>query len=500
MLEKIKVVFKKENIIKICIYAVILVSLLPILKIANYNHPSADDYGYSDTIYKTVQNGGNFFDVIKEAFKATISGMQVWQGLYSSGFVLALQPAVFGENFYSLVTYIMILAIVLGIGVLFKRISKYIFKSNSRAWIISTILVSFFIIQTLPSPIEGLFWFNGAVNYTFFMMVLCYEVSLLIKYYNMEKKKIWPIIILIWTSIISFIMSGGNHVTAFLSMLVIFLAVVYAIYKKQYKIAIAYVVALLCGIFGFYINMTSPGTLIRSSAINNHGGVIETIIKSAYQGITYINNWTSLSLILILAALTPYIYKMVKDKEFYKKVKWQGIFISILLSYGAICAMLCVPYYAMGSFGAGRLTDVVYITFSLLSVLNYTYFICILLKYVDMSNIINSISKINTAISCALFMVALVIVSIAGNGTQPTTSNEALKELISGEAMLYDEQMDNRIKYYLDESITNVEIDPVTVHPKLLYFEDLSTDANDWKNVEASIYYNKETIKVKADN
>lgn len=499
MSEKIKEILKKENVIKICAYIAMFICLLPILKIATYNHPSADDYGYSDTIFKTVQNGGNIFDIIKEAFKATIAGMQVWQGLYSSGFILALQPAVFGEKFYALVTYIMILTIILGIGFLFRRVCKYIFKSKSKNWIFATLLVSFFIVQTMPSPIEGLFWFNGAANYTFFMMLLCYEVSLIIKYYNMDrtKNKIYPIVILVWTCLISFIMSGGNHVTAFLSMLIILFSVVYALFKKQYKTGVAYVIALVCGILGFYINMTAPGTLVRSSAINNHGGVIETIIQSAYQGITYINNWHSISLVVLLAMLTPFIYKMLVEGEFYKKVNWQSLCISLIFSYGAICAMLCVPYYAMGSFGAGRLTDVVYITFTVLAILNYVNLMCIFMKYVDISNFVEQISKLNKIICVGLYIVGIVIIAIAGNSGQFTTSHEAFKELISGEAWVYDEEMNSRIEYYLDNAIEDVEIEPVTVQPKLLYFEDLSTDAMDWENVEASIYYNKRTIRVK---
>lgn len=492
-------IFKKKKIIKVFIYVTVILILIPILIIALYNHPSADDYGYSDTIYKTIQEGGNAFDITKEAIKATINGMQVWQGLYSSGFLLALQPAVFGEAFYGLVTYIMILTIILGIGFLFRRINKYIFKSNSNDWIVSTILIAFFIIQTIPSPIEGLFWFNGAMNYTFFMMLLCYEISLLIKYYNIDKtqNKILSIGVIIWTCIISFIMSGGNHVTAFLSMLIILCSILYGILKKQYKTSIIYGIILICGIFGFYINMTSAGTAIRSSAIHNNSGVIETIIKSAYQGITYINNWTSISLILILIALTPFIYNMLINNEFYKKFKWKWIFCSIVLSYGAICAMLCVPFYAMGSFGAGRLTDVIYITFILLAVLNYTFIVGIILKYIDITKFTKYILNIKTYIICITYILILVTISVAGNANTYTTSHEAIIELVSGEAKKFDEEMDNRIKYYLDDSITDVEVDPLTVHPKLLYFEDLSTDSNDWKNVEASIYYNKNTIKVK---
>lgn len=497
-----KKIFRKKDFIKLIIYIMMLISLMPILIIALYNHPSADDYGYSDTVYKIVQNGGNCFAIIKEALKSTIQGMQVWQGLYSSGFLLALQPAVFGEQFYGLVTYVMILTIILGIGFFVKRVNKYIFKSDSRDWIILTFLISFFIIQTIPSPLEGLFWFNGAMNYTFFMMLLFYEISILIKYYNINKtsNRMLSTIILIWTSIISFIMSGGNHVTAFLSMLVILCFITYCIVKKQYKTSLAYVMILIFGIIGFYINMTAKGTIIRSNAINNNSGIIETIIHSAYQGIIYVNEWISFSLILMLASLTPFIYTMLTKNSFYKKIKWKWIFISITLSYGAICAMLCVPYYAMGWFGAGRLTDIVYIAFVILSVLNYTYVIGLILKYLNIDNIVKYVTNTKTYILCLAYIFALIIISIAGNENMYTTSHEALIELISGDAKKYDEEMDSRMEYYLDKSLVDVELEPLTVYPKLLYFQDLSTDSKDWKNIDAAIYYDKNTIKIKTQS
>ena len=60
-------IFEKKNLIKLITYITMIIILIPILIIALYNHPSADDYGYSDTVYKTIQVGGNCFDIIKEA-------------------------------------------------------------------------------------------------------------------------------------------------------------------------------------------------------------------------------------------------------------------------------------------------------------------------------------------------------------------------------------------------------------------------------------------------
>ena len=48
-----------------------------------------------------VQSGsGNLFALLKEAVCVDIRYYNSWQGLYTSAFVLALQPGILGERYY----------------------------------------------------------------------------------------------------------------------------------------------------------------------------------------------------------------------------------------------------------------------------------------------------------------------------------------------------------------------------------------------------------------
>ena len=80
-----------------CTAAVLM--LLPVLYISRYNLPSVDDYAYSMWVREVLVQGGSFFDAVAEAFDTTMYFMNRWQGLYVSGFLLALQPAVFGLEY-----------------------------------------------------------------------------------------------------------------------------------------------------------------------------------------------------------------------------------------------------------------------------------------------------------------------------------------------------------------------------------------------------------------
>ena len=94
-------------------------SLVPLIVASFFNHPSADDFSYSVATHAAAQAGG-IASVIQAAFDTSMRYMQTWQGLYSSAFVLALNPAVFGEDFYAL-TCPLLMAVSLGAFLLFFR-------------------------------------------------------------------------------------------------------------------------------------------------------------------------------------------------------------------------------------------------------------------------------------------------------------------------------------------------------------------------------------------
>ncbi len=148
------------------ILAIITILLIvPIFIVGFYNHPSADDFNYSINTHKAILNGENPIEIIGKAAKTSYHFYFTWQGLYASTFVLALQPAIWGEQFYALTTFIIVGILFAGIFILTKTVFKYIFKSErKRYWLIS-LFILFFMIEKIPSPVQGLYWFNGCMNY-----------------------------------------------------------------------------------------------------------------------------------------------------------------------------------------------------------------------------------------------------------------------------------------------------------------------------------------------
>ena len=72
--------------------------LVPVFVLAVFARPSADDYIYAARTHAVMQQYG--FDLprlLKAAWDTNVYYFENWQGLYVSGFLLAWQPAIFGN-------------------------------------------------------------------------------------------------------------------------------------------------------------------------------------------------------------------------------------------------------------------------------------------------------------------------------------------------------------------------------------------------------------------
>ena len=65
----------------VCVLAVVLVaSLVPLLAIAQYSHPSADDYPYALATHAAWQETGSVWAVLRAAAHTVAQRYQTWQG------------------------------------------------------------------------------------------------------------------------------------------------------------------------------------------------------------------------------------------------------------------------------------------------------------------------------------------------------------------------------------------------------------------------------------
>lgn len=465
---------KYKKYIEILIALLLLISLIPIVKLAFYARPCVDDFAYSYPLYNYIKEGNwNIFGLIQKAIEVDIHFYNTWQGLYSSAFILALQPGIFGEKFYCVGVFLLLILSYLCIYYFVSTILK-ITKVKENKYLIALFIFAA-IYQALPSALNGLYWYNGSWNYMpfFFLCLLNVGLNLRYIYINNTRKRN-----LAMSCILSFIISGGNHVTAFLNILLL-ICLSYLSYKRDNgKLYISLIVAL----FGFLIVCIAPGTAIRQAELAKQS-VISTIKASFIQSFVYIKQWLNnrTIILLVLTCLTS-VYVFKKNKL--KKLKVSPI-VYIFIAWVILCGLLCVPYIAMGFFGADRLTNVIWLYFIFVSICLTVYStFYIMFNYVEVRNIEN-----NLILKSLCFV--LIILS-----TFYSTSNgyKAYQEVYNCTAPLYVQSFDSRLEKMNkvnNNSVIEVEALPYSY---MLRFDDLTDNVNDWRNKAWENYYGVKMI------
>ena len=163
-----------ERRIAIACGVLLAISLLPLAVISFYNHPCSDDYSYGLYVAQAVRAGGSLGDILAAAVRETAETYFDWQGTFSAVFLMALQPAAFGERFYAVTAYLMVGSLVFANFFFLKELCVHRLGMSRSSWVTISCALCFFMVHFAPSAFEGFFWYNGSLFYTFFHgLALC---------------------------------------------------------------------------------------------------------------------------------------------------------------------------------------------------------------------------------------------------------------------------------------------------------------------------------------
>ena len=476
---------KGQKLFLWCVIIFASITILPLLVISLYNHPSADDFAYAVETHMVWKSTRNLFLVMKEAVMTSIGYWNRWQGLYTSAFLLALEPGIFGEQYYRITGFLTIGTILIGnlifcLYVLYKRLGAA--KLTATAFgMVTTVLM----LHWMPSTVEGLYWYNGAMNYTFFYGVLLVLICIVLSLCQ-EQSKSGLILKCIAGIILACALSGGNHVTAFAGLLVVAGILGFCLILKKKNYALRVGIVLLFETAGFLLNILSPGTKVRSNAFEESQGVFWTIWNAIRYLLDRIDDWVGLALIVCMILMLPFIFRCVRRIRIEKKFDFRYPLLVFIASVGFLIAMCCPSYYAMGAIGAGRLVNVIYFAFILVVFVNAFYVCGWLDEKVDFGEF-----QWRTPWTLTVLVLSFgMLVGCYGNAA----GYIAWKSVSSGEALAYSLEADARYNLYINSEGQNVEVETFSFYPQLLYYEDITEDADDWRNQQIREYFELNSV------
>lgn len=508
--QKGAVMYKKYEKATACIlFTILIISLLPVIYLGRYNHPTGDDYYYGAETHVVWSETGSIAETMSEALKGVEYDYQTWQGTYSAMLLMRLAPNVFSEGAYKWVTCIMLLLLTGGIFFLLKPIVCSILKGSASLWVIAASILSLLCVQTVPTQSETFFWYNGAMYYTGYFAVTLFLFGWIVRYLLTPHLYYLPLFV-----VLAAFLAGGNYVSLLPALLLLICLTVFLFYRHETGRAWVIGATALVMIIGLAVSALAPGNSVRQSDMWRIPAW-KAILKSLLQGIRYVWAWLRGCWLLAALVLTPFLWKNVKQ------VTWRFRYPVIVIGfvYGIFCSMSCPTFYTMNSTGPARAVAIVYYSFMLATFFCYYYLlgwirqrllprwsrqnktsreegICQAKPAIgELWRVTGGKKKICMTAVSLIGVLLLLVQGITGQFAFCTTI-KAVNVLASGEARAYEQEYRERLQLLTDESIAEVVLKPFENRPDMLYVGDLAADPDEPTNRKVAQYFGKKSVSV----
>jgi hypothetical protein len=489
--------------------AVYVLSLIPMLVLAFYDWPSADDYTMALQPHLYFAETGNVFGTIIESLKKSWWVYSQYEGYFFSIILTCIAPNVFGEGFYVVTPFIILGMLTFGVCYFFDALFVRVWKLDKHLTNIAAMTTLILMVQCLSEGglrVEAFYWYSGAINYTFTFGMAFFWLGLVMRsiYEEDEKKRKRK---LIWAAFWGFWMGGANYLTALglaiCSVLVLF--IFFMIKRDKFKLEGAdegqkksfglIWIPMLTNLIGFACSCLTPGNLVRS-AETQHNGAVKSILLSIYSTLDMMfNDMARWELLVALALLIPVFWKMGASL----KLKLGHPIMFTLFAFLMASSNMTPAFFAVGNIEAGRLRVLAWMEFVLLLVL-VTFYLTVwtrqhleLAKPQDDDSAKFSDTSSLVLVMCMAFLVAGSVLCVIPNARYYSATS-ALSDLADGSAKTYRQENVDRLTVLNDTSIKDAQIPEHTAQPEMLFYWDVTPDKGAWINTALAGYYYKDSV------
>jgi hypothetical protein len=458
----------------------LFIFLFPFILLHSYNHPSADDYSYSINSDQELQNQNQ--DSLSKLKTIIISQAKIynnWSNRYFSNLIVSLNPIVFDSFLgYKIGTFLIFSLFLASFWFFLYVVNDCFFGVENLKVFYFYVFMIFSLLYSFPSPVEGFFWYTGAVSYILpISMLLMFSALFLKMLYRVTPKY------MSWLSLLVICIIGSNEsIMMLIDLVLLALTVVFFVKNHRFKnhVMALMVIAILCS----SVVVFAPGNAVRASYLPKDKNILNMLQVIIEASIGYSLRWSLLSpLILVSIVLIPIFNSMIAktNQKVFIKPQW------ILLGMVGMNAFLTFPsVWCYQNSPPPRIINFVYFIF----VLGWFYFI------------FNLLGQLKNKGQCYLIpklIIGSIVMALFVSGLESQDSNyfKLYHDITSGSASLYDKQLNERYKIMKLSDSMEVAVPPLTYKPYALYFADVESDASDWKNQSFAKYFKKDKIYLK---
>lgn len=261
--------------IAIILAVLFVLSLLPVMAVAFYNHPRADDYTYGAVLRKVIDAGQGLPEAVAAIAAYVRSTYARWQGSFSAVMLFTLQPGVFSDNAYWLTTALTLLPLLLGTGMLLRQLGKMLHAPRATVVLIFLSLMTL-SIQLVPDLNQTFYWFNGGCYYTLYYALSLMLLTGTLRICTDGKCRAGRTALCM---LLAFFIGGGNYTTIVVTLILLMLLLLALLVRKKtaWRQILLVMTALLTA---FAINAAAPGNRVRAATIPRSMDAIPAILYS----------------------------------------------------------------------------------------------------------------------------------------------------------------------------------------------------------------------------
>ena len=482
-----------------CGVLLLVATLVPLLLISGYNHSYADDWHYGVWAHLTLQETGNVFLAIVTALEQVGKAWFEWQGTYSAIFLMAIEPGVFGEQFYVLAAPIVLATFIGGTLFFTHVVLRELLGAERGVWLAVSCAALAVQLLLQPSPVEGIFWYNSAVYYTTYHGAALALMGCLARIAN-PRRQSRPRGVLVASCLLAVFVAGGNFVTALVVAEVMFAMLVVLIMRGR-RSAMAQLPPFALMVVGLALSLAAPGNEVRQvTQFPEDGmGVWDTIWNSSLACFQYIQQWSTGIVLLLAVMCAPLALRVARRAA---ADGWHFP-LPALVAVGSVAlfATSFTPtFWAQGSPGPGRVQNCRFDLFVVLVLLNL-FWVCGWLAAQRLER--GECSRrepISGDVAIAFGLTALVAVCVAGSMAadkdlgEQLSSVSAARSVASGQAAAYDEQVWQRLETIESSSASSLTVPFYTNVPHVLLMGDIRDNMNNYINYRLAQWYGKDSI------
>lgn len=500
-----------RNTIWLLMVVLFVISLAPVLRLAEVNHATGDDLGYGKLTHEAWLATHSLAEVLMAGAETVRQYYGSWQGTWASIFLFTLQPEVFSPKAYIVVPFMM-LGVWLGATWVLCRylLVKLCGLSKTYAGMLFLVFAAA-AIQFVPSTKSAIFWYNGTAHY-----VVPYAIALLGIYFylrftqEIEKKGIRHFIGLLFCMVV---LGGVNYQAALLTPIVMVLVAVFQWQNRnRRKRILGCLLPLALEGIGLVVSMKAPGNKARGGEDFGFsmGKAVETVLSCFARGVTQSLQYVKEHplLLLFMAAAAIIIWQMVRmGREDDEAEKYPLPMVFVILSYCMYCAMFAPEIYA-GVEVSGGVYNMNYYMFLFMVFSDMIYVEGALCGYLkkrcaERLKVRQQPQKLWEALTSSrrkyiLLPTAIVLAFgflwLCRSDIKETTTYLCMDYVRSGQAADFKEQMKYQKSVLLDAEITDVVLPALNDQQGPLMHMPLTEDAEAWTNRITKEFYGKDSV------